>query len=196
MPSLRRPAGAGLITLLALGFAGCSGNSSSGVQATATGAVKVQVSPASLSLPAGTGSTVTLTATRHVIPDYPGALAVTVQGLPAGVQASGTVAAGARTGSLRIWVDGTVAPQTLAHLRVVASGNGVAASTPFALTILAPLPVGAITPDGVQASGHAQTGGAFANTPVAQEPVAATQATDSVRVVGVRHGYLPDTPSN
>lgn len=196
MPSLRRPSGAGLIFLLSLGFVGCSGNSGSGVQATATGGVQVRVSPASLSLPAGTASTVTLTAARHVIPDYPGALTVTVQGLPAGVQASGTVAAGTRTGSLRIWVDGTVAPQTLAHLRVVASGNGVSASTPFALTILAPLPVGAITPDGVQASGRAQAGGAFANTPVAQEPVAATQATDSVQVVGVRHGFLPDTPSN
>lgn len=195
--SLLRPAvGAGLITLLALSLAGCAGGGASGLRATTTGALQVQISPASLSLPAGTGGTVTLTAARPLAPRFEGPLTVTVEGLPAGIQASGTVPADARTGSLRFWVDPSVSPQALAHLRVVATGQGVNASTAFSLTILSPLPMGAITPDGVQASGRPQTGGSFSNTPVAQEPVAATEAADSVQVVAVRHGYLPDSPSH
>lgn len=194
--SLPRPVlGAGLSLLLALSLAGCGGGAP-GLRATTTGALQVQISPASLSVPAGTGGTLTLTASRPLAPHYQGPLTITVEGLPAGIQAHGSVPADARTGSLSFWVDATVAPQTLANLRVVASGQGLSAATAFSMTILPPLPVGAISPDGVQASGRPQTGGAFANTPVAQEPVAATEAADSVQVVAVRHGYLPDTPSH
>lgn len=196
MSSLRPAAGAGLVALLAVSLAGCAGGGAPGLRATTTGALQVQISPASLSVPAGTGGTVTLTAARPLAPHFEGALTVTVEGLPAGITAHGSVPANARTGSLSFWVDASVAPQTLARLRVVATGQGVSAATAFSMTILSPLPVGAITPDGVQASGRPQTGGAFANTPVAQEPVAATEAADSVQVVGVRHGYLPDTPSH
>lgn len=136
-----------------------------------------------------------MTASRSRLTPGSGSLSLVLEGAPAGVGASGTIAPNGTSGTLSFWVDASVAPQSLPHLRVRASSGGVSGSAPFGLTIDPPLPPGQISPNGVQASGQAQTGGALANTPVIQEPVAATNASDSVQVVGVRHGYYPSATS-
>lgn len=190
----RRGAGPAVILL---GLAGCSGGHREGSRIQ-DGAFQVQVSPASLSIPAGGGGFVTVSAARplpHYL-DYQGDLSLSLQGAPAGVRASGTLAADHTAGTLALYVDASVAPANLANLRVVASGGGWTASAPFQLAVAPALPPGQIRADGVQASGQAQAGGTLANTPVIQEPVAATSAQDSVQVLAVRHGFLPDAPTH
>ncbi len=197
MTNFWRRTGAGVAILLGLSLVGCLGGKKDEVPR-GDGAFLVQVSPASLSIPAGGGGFLTV-ATARPLPhhlDYQGPLALSLQGAPAGVVASGTLSADRTTGTLAVVVDPAVPPQTLAHLKVVAAGGGLAGLADISLTIAPPLPPGLIRPDGVQASGRPQTGGTLANTPVALEPAAATTAADAAQVVAVRHGFLPDSPTH
>jgi hypothetical protein len=137
---------------------------------------------------------VTVTTTRplpHFL-DYQGALTLALDGAPAGVRGSGTISADHTSGTFALQVDASVAPGTIRGLQVVASGGSALAMASFDLTVAPPLPPGQLRADGVQASGRRQTGGTLANSPVAQEPVAATAAADAARVVGVRHGFDPN----
>jgi len=166
--------------------------------ATANGAFLVQVSPGSLSIPAGGGGFATVTTARS-LPHFPndqGPLTLALDQAPAGVTGSGTIAADRTSGTLALLVDASVAPRVLQGLRVKVSGNGRVAVATFDLTIAPPLPPGQIRADLVQASGAKQQGGTYGNTPVIQEPVAATSATDAAQVQTVRHGFHPAVPSN
>ena len=189
----RRSLAAVLVVVLALPMAGClGGKHDDGPRA--AGSFQVQVTPAGLIIPAGGGGFVTVTAPRplpHFLA-YQGPLTLALDGAPAGVTGSGTIAADHASGTLALAVDASVAPRTIQGLRVVARGGDAVAEVTFDLTVAPPLPPGQLRTDGVQASGRSQSGGTLANTPVIQEPVAATSATDAAKVVGVRHGYLPD----
>jgi hypothetical protein len=156
--------------------------------------VQVQVSPSSLSIPAGGGGFVTVTATRT--PGAQGPLTLSLDQPPPGLVGSGTIAGNDSTGTLALWVDPSVAPQAIPNLRVKASEGTAEAETVFALTVAPPLPLGLVRPDLVQAGGGTQQGGSLVNTPVAQEPVATTTASDPAKVVVVRHGFHPSVPYN
>jgi len=193
----RRFVAAALVAALILPMAACSGGKRDG-GSRSDGAFLVQASPAGLSIPAGGGGFVTVTTTRplpHVL-DYQGPLALSLDGAPAGVTGSGSIAADRSTGTLALQVDASVAPQVIQALRVKATGGGAVAEVTFALTIAPPLPPGQLRADLVQASGRAQQGGTLANTPVIQEPVAATPAADAAKVVAVRHGFDPSASSH
>ncbi len=188
--------GADLAVLLLLGpLAGCSG----GHRVHGEGhPFQVQVSPASLSIPAGGGGFVTVSTGSPLadLLDPRSPLTLSLQGAPAGVVASGSLAPGQGTGTLALVVDASVAPQSLSGVQVVASNGRWSGSTPFQLVITSPLPPGRIGVNGVQASGMGQSGGTLSNLPVIQEPVAATVAQDPAQVVSVRHGFLPALPAN
>lgn len=196
MRTRHRLAGAGLVAGLLLPLLACLGESR---RATATtGAFLVQVSPGSLSVPAGGGGTVTVTATRALphVPATQGPLTLALDQAPAGVTGGGTIAADRSTGVLSLLVDASVAPRTLQGLRVKVTGGSQTAIATFDLTIAPPLPPGQLRADLVQASGGAQQGGTYANTPVVQEPVAARPAADPAQVQTLRHGFHPAAPSN
>lgn len=164
----------------------------------------IRVTPGSLSIPAGGGGFVTVMVSRS--PASPGWLtlpmsfSLTLAGAPAGIQGTGTLAAGALTGTLALSVDPSVAPQTLQGLKVVAtslnSSPNLALQASLDLTIAPPLPPGQLRVDGVQASGGLQQAGSVVNTPVALEPVAVRQSTDSTGVESVRHGFYPAPPAD
>jgi len=137
--------------------------------------------------------------TTRVLPHFPadqGPLALSLDQPPAGVAGSGSIAADQTTGTLSVWVDASVAPQTLQGLRVKVSGASASAVARFDLTVAPPLPPGELRADLVQASGGRQQGGTLANAPVVQEPVAATPAADAAQVQSLRHGFHPSVPSN
>jgi len=191
-----RLAGAGLVIGLLLPLTACLGGSRAA--STATGALLVQVSPGSLSIPSGGSGYVSVTTARALphVPNDAGVLTLTLDQAPAGVTGSGTIPADRSTGTLTLAVDASVAPQTLQGLRVkVTSPTRVALAT-FDLIIAPPLPPGEIRADLVQAGGGAQQGGIYANTPVVQEPVAARPASDAAQVQTLRPGFHPAMPSN
>lgn len=183
--------GATLVGTLVLAMLGCFGGN--GKRTSRDGHPSLMVGPSSLSIPAGGGGAVVVTTSRplpHAI-DYQGALALSLDGAPAGVTGSGTIASDRSTGTLSLWVDASVSPQTVQNLRVKATGGRLVVETGFQLTIAPPLPPGEIRADQVQAGGRAQQGGTLANTPIIQEPVAATPATTPAQVEAVRHGFDP-----
>ncbi|WP_243318424.1 hypothetical protein [Geothrix paludis] len=191
-----RLAGAGLVAGLLLPLLACFGNGRPA--ATAGGAFLAQVSPGSLSIPAGGGGYVSVT-TARALPHFPnlqGPLTLSLDQAPAGVTGSGTIPADRATGTLSLWVDASVSPQALQGLRVKVTAPGLATVATFDLTVTAPLPPGQLRADLVQASGQAQQGGTYANTPVVQEPVAARPASDAAQVQTLRHGFHPAAPAN
>ena len=191
----RRFLAVGLLATLLLTLTACMGENRESTFT--TGAFQVQVNPSRLSIPSGGSGYVTVSATwplPHAL-DYQGPLALSLVGAPAGVQATGTLAPDQASATLTLWVDGSVAPQTIPNLQLVASGGGATAEVSFALTIAPPLPPGQLRADLVQASGGLQQGGTLANAPFALEPVAATTASDAAQVEAVRHGFFPAVPS-
>lgn len=197
MTTRRSPVGVSLVAALALLTTACLGGKRDS-DSTTTGVFQVQVTPPGLIIPAGGGGFVTVTTTRplpHFL-NYQGPLTVSLEGAPTGVLGSGTISADHANGTLSLWVDGSVAPQTLQGLRVKVAGGGAETDVPFQLTVAPPLPPGQLRADLVQASGGAQQGGTMANTPVVQEPVAATPATDAAKVETVRHAFLPTVPTS
>lgn len=196
MRTRHRLAGGSLVAGLLLSLLACFGGSRQA--SSASGVFRAQVSPGSLSVPAGGSGQVSVTAARALphVPSLQGPLTLTLDQAPAGVTGSGSIPADRSTGTLSLWVDPSVAPQVLQGLRVKVAAAGQATMAAFDLTIAPALPPGQLRPDLVQASGQAQQGGAYANVPVVQEPVAATPAADAAQVQTLRHGFHPSTPSN
>jgi hypothetical protein len=196
MPS-RRLARLTLVTALVIPLSACLGGHKNNASSAAS-ALSVTARPAHLSVPAGGGGYITLTVSRPLpgVTALQEALALSLDQAPAGVMGSGTIAANQSTGTLALYVDAAVSPQTIQGLRVKAVGSTLSGQTTFDLTISAALPPGQIRADLVQASGKLQQGGNLVNTPVALEPVTATTAADAAQTESARHGFHPATPSN
>lgn len=186
---------------LVIPLTACLG-SKGGSPSSSTAISLLGVSPSHLSIPAGGGGYIAVTVTRYLprAVDLQGPLILALDHAPAGVRGSGSIAADRSTGTLALWVDESVTPRTIEGLCVRAAmgkavgERGVSAS--FDLTIAPALPVGQISADRVQASGAPQGGGNLVNIPTAQEPVAATTASDPAHFIVVRHGVSQSTPSN
>jgi len=189
--------GFGLVTALVIPLVACFGDVGGG-KGSSQGADRMTVSPSHPSIPAGGGGIVTVTVSRYLsqAPRILGPLTLSLDQAPAGVTGSGSIAANLSTGTLSLLVEGSVTPRTIQGLRVKAAGGGTMAVAVFDLTVAPPLPSGQIRADLVQASGGAQRGGNLVNTPVVQEPVAATTASDAAKFEAARHGFHPSTPSN
>lgn len=175
---------------------GCSGSGKGqGVFSSLDQRFTLSASPASLDIPSGGSGYLTVSATRYG--GFSEAITLSVPGLPSGVVASGSVAAGSLTGRLTITVADGVAAQSLGSLALTGiSGNRVQ-TAPLVLSVLAALPPATIPPGEVQASGSLQTGGNLANQAAALEPVEAVAVHDSTGNLEVRHGFLPvPQPSN
>jgi hypothetical protein len=175
-------AGLGALLLVALAM-GCHGRSDSRPPFSLT------VAPGALSIPAGGGGFVTITLSRTR--GFTESVALSLEGAPAGVVGSGSIPVSNRTGQFALLVDRGVAPQTIEALRVKATAPGLAQTTTFKLVVTAPLPVGEITPDQVQASGNLQRAGTLENTPIILEPASASAAKDASGNTEVRHGFRP-----
>ena len=104
---------------------------------------------------------------------------------------SGSVPTGAQTAQLALLVGREVAPQTLEALKVKGSAGSQSQSASFRLVVAAPLPIGQVRPDLVQASGGVQRAGTLENAGMASEPVRAGTARDAGGLLEVRHGFLP-----
>lgn len=154
----------------------------------------LSVSPAALSIPAGGGGFVTVTVARTG--GFSDAVTLSLDGAPAGVVGSGTLAATSQTAQLALLVAREVAPQSLETLRVKGTAGALTQTGTFKLVIAAPLPPGQISADLVQASGGVQRAGTLENTGMAQEPVKAGTAKDAAGTVEVRHGFQPSGRSN
>jgi hypothetical protein len=154
----------------------------------------VSVSPAALSIPAGGGGYATVTITRSG--GFGDAVALSLDGAPAGVLGTGTIAASVQTAQLALLVAREVAPQSLDALRVKGTSGGLIQTGSFKLVITAPLPPGQISADLVQATGGVQRGGTMENTGLVQEPVKAGVAKDAGSAVEVRHGFNPSGRPN
>ncbi|BDU70182.1 hypothetical protein GETHOR_22830 [Geothrix oryzae] len=187
--------GSSLVASLVIPLLACLGGGGGSASAQRSGPVPLQMSVASLSIPAGGGGFVAVTATRplaHYL-NYQGPLTLSLDHPPAGVRGSGSIPADQSTGTLSLWVDPSVAPRTIQGLQVLATGGSTVSVATFDLTIAPPLPPGRIRSDLVQASGRVQQAGTLTNAPLVQEPVAATTATDAAKVDAVRHGFDPST---
>src|SRR5512133_427224 len=97
-----RLAGAGLVAGLLLPLLACFGGSRPA--APAGGAFVAQVSPGSLSIPAGRGGYLSVTTARNLphAPNLQGPLTLSLDQAPAGVTGSGTIPADRSTGTLSL----------------------------------------------------------------------------------------------
>ncbi len=183
------------VVVLALGQ-GCGGGSKGqGVFRSLDQRFTLSASPASLDIPSGGSGYLTVSVTRYG--GFPEAITLSVPGLPSGVVASGSVAAGALTGRLTLTVADGVSAQSLGNLVLTGTSGSRVQTIPLELSVLAALPPASLPPNQVQASGSLQTGGNLANQAVALEPLGATTAHDSTGNLEVRHGFLPEPqPSN
>jgi len=145
--------------------------------------------PATLSIPSGGSGYLTVSAVRYG--GLADAIDLSVEGLPPGVTATGSIAAGELTGRLIVSVADGVAAQSLGSLSIKGSSGTRSQTAPLALAVLAPLPPSALSPSLVQAGGGGQSGGNLENHPIVLEPVTAAAATDSSGNQEVRHGFLP-----
>ncbi len=155
---------AGLITLLAWGMSGCSGDDAPGIAGPPDpppdpGSFSLSASPGDLTLPGGEEAGITVTVQRSG--GFNGAVQVVVEGLPNGVQGSAlTFAPGQASGPLTLSAASDVAAaSTTVTLRGSTSAPGVAAATAsVALSVVALRPVpslGSLDPAEVEAGSEA-----------------------------------------
>jgi hypothetical protein len=169
----------------------CGGNAGSGSFFQAPAGYSVAVTPGSLAMPAGSAAQVTVTLTR--INGFADPVTLSLANPPSGITWSGQpIAAGAGAGTFTIQVDGSMAPQTLANLEVVATDGSLSHQAAFSLTIQPPLPAGGVGVNIVAAGGGQQQGGPWSNTVITQEPVKAGIAATADGSLQIRSGFYPD----
>lgn len=179
------PGAALLSCLLACGGGG--GGSTTPPPSTAD--FSLQVTPGSLQIPAGGSGFLTITLAR--LNGFSPAVTVTGVGFPAGVVATGTVAAGASTLQLPVTVAPGVTPSTYAGLSFRAQAGTLSHDAPFGLTVTQALALGQLRDDLVQAAGGRQTGGTYENQAIVRESLPALTVKDSNDSTRVRHGFYP-----
>lgn len=179
------PVSLGLALALSLACGGGGGGGATPPPAPPT--FDLQVSPASLQVPAGGSGYVTVSVSR--LNGFRGDVEVAATGWPTGSSATVLVPAGATSATLPIVVAEGVSPATFPTLQLVGQGSGVTRAVGFALTVAAPLPPPPLREDAVQAGGGRQAAGALMNQALVQEPLRAATATAGT--TQVRHGFLP-----
>ena len=171
---------------LVLGLA-CGGGGGGTRPPPAAPTFALQVSPASLQVPAGGSGYVTVSVSR--LNGFRGDVVVAGMGLPTGAQATVVVPDGSGFATLPIVLAEGVAPATFNSLSLVGHGGGITQAVAFALTVAAPLPPPSLREDAVQAGGGRQAAGPLVNQALVQEPLRAASATAGT--TQVRHGFLP-----
>jgi len=149
----------------------------------------LQLSPASVRIPAGGSAFVTVTLSR--LNGFSAAVEVSGVGLPAGVVASGTIPAGSSTLQLPIAVDPAVAAAFYNGTSLQGRSGSLAHHAAFPLTVAPPLPASHLRADLVQAAGGRQTGGALENHAVAREALPARTVKDANDSTRIRHAFDP-----
>lgn len=177
------------LALLGLTACGGGGGTPAPPASPAAPSFALQVSPASLQIPAGGSGFVTVTVSR--LNGFKGDIALAGLGFPAGASASGLLPEGTATLQLPVVVGSSVAPNAFPNLRIEGRSGGLIQTATFSLTVQAMLPPAQGTAELVQAAGARQQGGTLENQAVAQEPIHAVSATGSAGAVQVRHGFLP-----
>lgn len=175
-----------VFTVLTLGLA-CGGGGGGATSPPAAPTFALQVSPATLQIPAGGSGYVTVSVSR--LNGFRGDVTVSATGWPTGSSATVLVPEGSGSATLPIVVAPGVAPATFNALQLTGQGGGVTQAVAFALTVAPALPPPPLREDAVQAAGGRQAAGAVVNQALVQEPLRA--ATASVGTTQVRHGFLP-----
>lgn len=165
------------VLLVALGCHGGGSGSSSGTAAppVAQPGFTLAVTPPTLSLASGANASVTVAITRFG--GFAEAVTLGLENPPAGVVASGSIAAGAASGLLQVGVQAGLPPQSFPALAVTGKAGSLSFSVPFTLTVASGSSV--LPVDRVQGSGVPQHSGngAIENQPVAGEAVRAVAST-------------------
>ena len=133
------------------------------------------MTPPALNLASGANAAVTVVITRYG--GFADAVALGLENPPAGVVASGSIAAGAASGQLQVGVQAGLPPQSFPSLAVTGKAGSLSFSVPFTLTVSSGSSV--LPVDRVQGSGAPQhsSNGAIENQPVAGEAVRAVSST-------------------
>ena len=180
----------GLVLLFA-----CGGGSKTETPPPASADFALQVSPASLSIPAGGSGFVTVTLSR--LNGFTAAVTLSGVALPAGVVASGTIPVGSSTLQLPVAVDPGVAASAYTGISLQGQSGSLTHATAFGLTVASPLPASHLRVDLVEAAGGRQTGGTLENHAVAREAVPALALKDASDSTRVRPGFDPTgTPTD
>ncbi len=149
----------------------------------------LQLSPASLQIPAGGSGFVTVTLSR--LNGFTSAVTLSGAGFPAGVVTSGTIPAGSSSLQLPVSVAPGVNALSYSGLNIRGQADTLAHEAAFGLTVAPPLAASQLREDLVQAAGGRQTGGTLENHGVAREALPARQVQDASDTTRVRHGFLP-----
>ena len=176
--------------MLLAGALGCVSGERASIQAPPPPSFTLTANPGNLQIPAG-GSGYALVSVNRAN-GFTGAVALAVAGLPVGAAASGTIPDTATTGYLTVAVDGSVSPQAYGSLTLDRQAGALAGTAPFALTVMAPLPLPGFSPNLVNAPGGEQNGGSLSNTFLFMEPVAQTLQASGSGVLVNQEGFLPD----
>lgn len=171
------------------GFLACGGGGSSPAPPAAAD-FSLQVMPGSLQIPAGGSGFMTVTLAR--LNGFSSAVTISGVGFPAGVVASGTVAAGTTTLQLPIIVAAGVTPSTYSGLSLRGQAGTLSRTSSISLTVAQALAPGQLRDDLVQAAGGRQIGGSFENQAVVQEGLPARTVKDANDSAQVRHGFYPN----
>ena len=149
----------------------------------------LQVSPASVQIPAGGSAFVTVTLSR--LNGMSSAVTLSGVGLPAGVVTGGTIPAGASSLQLPIAVDPGLAATVYTGTALRGLAGSLTHDAALGLTVAPALTASHLRVDLVQAAGGRQTGGTLENHGVARELLPAQVVKDPNDTLRVRQGFTP-----
>lgn len=147
----------------------------------------VGTSTPNLSIPSGGNASLTLSFSR--LNGFSEAVEVALEGAPAGVTGTGTLAPQESTLRLNLLVAPGTSPQPLPRLVLKATSSHISHALPLSLTITAALPPGSLPPGQAQASGGIQRVGTLENAPVVMEPTQSRTSQDATGTIQNRNGF-------
>lgn len=155
----------------------------------------LQVSPASVQIPAGGSAFVTVTLSR--LNGFSSAVTLSGAGFPSGVVASGTLPAGASSIQLPVSIASDMTASTYPGLSLRGQSGSLSHDAILGLTVAPPLAASHLRDDLVQAAGGYQTSGTAENHVVVREALPANTVKDASDSTRARHGFLPTgTPTD
>ncbi len=175
-----------IVLLFACGGGGGGGG---GAAPPPTADFSIQLSPASLSIPAGGSGFVTVTLSR--LNGFSSSVTLSGAGFPSGVVANGSLASGVSSIQLPIAIAPGVATSNYSGLSIRGQAGTLSHDAAIGLTVTAALAPSHLRDDLVQAAGGRQAGGTLENHAVVREAVPAKQVRDAGNTTEVRHAFLP-----